>query len=159
MSIPAHSPLNLLLILFFSCFYFFFVSATGMFRAFQNDFGATLSDIGIMCGRTFSLIAFLFLFRSLFSFWFLFSSFAPKVVRSSLRILCGARYLLQCLVGSLAMPVWGGLGDRSSRKLLLCFGCFAWGGLTLGCAMSTSFMWFTVHEEVQVLLCNLNHMH
>jgi len=83
-----------------------------MFRAFERDFGVTLSDIGLM-------------------------------------------YLLQCLVGSLAMPVWGGLGDRSSRKALLCLGCFTWGALTLGCAMATSFMEFTLFRTMAAVFMSL----
>jgi len=89
-----------------------FAMLPGMFRAFETDFGASLSDIGLM-------------------------------------------YLLQCLVGSLALPVWGGLGDRSSRKMLLCLGCFAWGALTLGCAMATTFMEFTFFRTIAAVFMSL----
>mmetsp|Transcript_919 Transcript_919/g.1273 ORF Transcript_919/g.1273 Transcript_919/m.1273 type:complete len:483 (-) Transcript_919:244-1692(-) len=84
----------------------------GMFVAFQEDFGASLTDIGIM-------------------------------------------YLLQCLLGALAMPVWGGLGDRMSRKVLLCIGCFAWGAFSIGCAFSTSFMEFTLFRTMAAVFMSL----
>ncbi|GAB5369533.1 hypothetical protein AAMO2058_001413100 [Amorphochlora amoebiformis] len=67
----------------------------------------------------------------------------------------GIMYLLQCLVGALAMPVWGGLGDRTSRKALLCIGCFAWGSFTIGCAMATSFMEFTLFRTMAAVFMSL----
>mmetsp|Transcript_968 Transcript_968/g.1835 ORF Transcript_968/g.1835 Transcript_968/m.1835 type:complete len:494 (-) Transcript_968:172-1653(-) len=84
----------------------------GMFTAFSDDFGASLSDIGLM-------------------------------------------YLLQCLVGACAMPVWGGLGDRMSRKNLLCIGCFTWGLFTLGCATAQSFMAFTMFRTLAAVFMSL----
>merc|ERR1712078_281856 len=84
----------------------------GMFRAFESDFGVSLSDIGIM-------------------------------------------YLLQCLVSALAMPIWGGLGDRMSRKTLLCFGCFCWGGFTIACAFAGTFVEFTVFRTCAAIFLSL----
>jgi len=67
----------------------------------------------------------------------------------------GFMYLLQCLVGSIAMPAWGGLGDRMSRKWLLCIGCFAWGLLTMGCAASNTFMQFTMFRTLAAVFMSL----
>mmetsp|Transcript_3411 Transcript_3411/g.7992 ORF Transcript_3411/g.7992 Transcript_3411/m.7992 type:complete len:471 (-) Transcript_3411:238-1650(-) len=76
----------------------------GMFKSFEEDFGVTLSDIGIM-------------------------------------------YLMQCMVASFALPIWGLLGDRLSRKHLLEGGCFAWGVLTLMCGLSQNFTQFILFRS------------
>jgi len=60
----------------------------------------------------------------------------------------GFVYLLQCVVTSIATPFWGMLGDKYSRTLLLGIGCAMWGCFTLGGALSTSFVEFTVFRTV-----------
>mmetsp|Transcript_19052 Transcript_19052/g.26603 ORF Transcript_19052/g.26603 Transcript_19052/m.26603 type:complete len:491 (-) Transcript_19052:378-1850(-) len=67
----------------------------------------------------------------------------------------GIMYLMQCLLGSLAMPVWGALGDRYSRKHLLSFGCFMWGAFTMGCAGASSFMMFTLFRAFAAIFMSL----
>ena len=86
--------------------------STGMFRAFEKDFGASLQDLGFM-------------------------------------------YLLQCLVASIALPVWGSLGDRMSRKVLLQIGCFSWGCFTICCSVATNFMMFTMFRTFAAMFMSL----
>ena len=58
----------------------------------------------------------------------------------------GSVYLLQCLAGSLCMPLWGFLGDRAPRRELLCLGCGTWGLLTVLSGASQSFTEFTAYR-------------
>jgi len=67
----------------------------------------------------------------------------------------GTLYLLQTIIGGLALPVWGHLGDKYSRKMLIALGCLMWGIFTLGCAHVRNFQMFMLYRTAAVMFLAL----
>jgi len=60
----------------------------------------------------------------------------------------GTLYLLQSLIGCVAMPIWGTLGDRMPRKVVLAGASLLWGFFTIGCAAANSMNHFMVYRTL-----------